>query len=191
MKLTLAVIVMAAAIPAYADFCGSIVGNLVTPNCGFETGNFTGWTLSGNPGFISITTDAHSGNSAAEFGAVGSPTTLTLSTTLATSPGTATLDFWLKNLGGPVNLFDVVWDGNVVFNITNANAFAYTEETLTLSALGNDTLAFNFQQNPSFWHFDDVSVVQTAGSVPEPSSVVLLLTVLGCFCATLRRKVQN
>ncbi|MEO5960247.1 MAG: carbohydrate binding domain-containing protein, partial [Opitutaceae bacterium] len=73
-------------------------GPLVNP--GFETGDFTGWTLSGNSGFISITNDAHSGDFAASFGAVGSQTLLA-QTVVATVPGaTYTVDFWLRNLAG-------------------------------------------------------------------------------------------
>src|SRR5947207_636214 len=48
-------------------------------NPGFETGTFSGWTLTGNTGFSGITNDpavVHSGNFAAVFGAVGSLTFL-------------------------------------------------------------------------------------------------------------------
>ena len=46
---------------AKADDCFSVVGNMVT-NCGFETGDFTGWTV--NPSGTAFVTDpsAHSGN---------------------------------------------------------------------------------------------------------------------------------
>jgi hypothetical protein len=62
---------------AYAagSVCNAVAGNLVA-NCGFETGDFTGWTLTGNPGFISIIssgtgnggTSPNSGNFAAQRG---------------------------------------------------------------------------------------------------------------------------
>ena len=43
------------AAPAFAqDACQSVSGNLVT-NCGFETGDFTGWTPGGNFEFSSVT----------------------------------------------------------------------------------------------------------------------------------------
>lgn len=41
-------------------------------NGGFETGDFTGWTLGGNTGYTGVTGSyAHSGNFGAYFGAGG------------------------------------------------------------------------------------------------------------------------
>ena len=60
---------------------GTARANLLT-NPGFETGNFSGWALTGNSGFISIiTSPVHSGNFAASFGAVGSLTFLSQTVT--------------------------------------------------------------------------------------------------------------
>ena len=54
---------------------GGNAGAVTLVNPGFETDNFTDWTLTGNSGFISIITNpVHSGNFAASFGAIGSLT---------------------------------------------------------------------------------------------------------------------
>ena len=76
----------------------SNAAELVT-NGGFETGNFSGWTLGGNTGFTGVdTASAHSGTYGAYFGAVGS--TGTLSQLLNTVAGqTYTVSFWLSNSG--------------------------------------------------------------------------------------------
>jgi hypothetical protein len=161
-------------------FAVSLRAQLVT-NGGFEsTPDFTGWTLSGNNGFISITDDAHSGTRAASFGAVGSQTFLA-QTVVSTIPGaTYALDFWLKNLGDGSpenpNLFTVSWDGNQLASLSNEPAFGYTEFSYQVTATSSSTvLQFGFQHNPSFWHFDDVSVTETSRGVPDSTSSVLLL----------------
>ena len=54
------------------DICQSVAGNLVA-NCGFETGDFTGWTQSGNLGLHRRHRRrfAFSGNYAAYLGPIG------------------------------------------------------------------------------------------------------------------------
>jgi hypothetical protein len=157
---------------------GQARANLIV-NGGFETGDFTGWTLTGNPGFISIVSGGlqHSGNFAASFGAVGSPTNLSQTQNIATIAGhTYTLDFWLRNDGGPENHFTASFDGVTVVKLDNSSAFGYTEFTFSnLVATSNSTaVSFSFQQNPSFWRFDDVSVEDnTPPAVPEPASLAL------------------
>ena len=59
---------------AAASICDSIAGNVIV-NCGFETGDFTGWTLTGNTGFTGVTSGSpyvNSGTYGAYLGPVGS-----------------------------------------------------------------------------------------------------------------------
>ncbi len=144
--------------------------NLVL-NGGFETGDFSDWTLGGNGGFISITQDAHTGNFAASFGAVGSPTLLSQSQDLATTAGRDyEISFWLKNQGGPTNAFTASFGGTSLISLVNQQASPYTEYRFIATATSNLTsLQFGFRQDPSFWHFDDVVVTEV---VPEPATVV-------------------
>lgn len=146
--------------------------NLVV-NGGFETGDFTGWTLTGNTGFVGIiTSPVHSGNYAASFGAVGSPTFLTQQQNLTTTAGGQyILDFFLRNDGGTPNSFSASWGGSPIFSGSNLGAFGYTEYSFLVTATGSSTvLQFSFQQDPAYFQFDDVSV----SSVPEPTTMLLL-----------------
>lgn len=167
---------------AHADvsYCDSVSGNLVQ-NCGFETGDFTGWTLSGNPGFISVGTDpVNSGTYAAVFGAVGSLTYLSQS--LTTTPGDLyDLSFYLANDGGCDGdcEFDVSWNGTTIYDTTSPpSPLSFTQFAFDgLSATTSSTaLEFSFQQNPAFFQFDDAVVTPETGSpeiIPEPGTFVL------------------
>ncbi len=169
--LLLFVVAGALAVPASA--------NLIV-NGGFETGNFSGWTQGGNPGFTNVITGiAHSGTYAADLGPVGSDGFL--SQTLTTTPGKSyRVSFWLANTAfntptGPVttpNDFGVLWNGHSSFGLVNFPvAFPYGEFFFTDSATSSHTvLTFSFRQDPAFWHLDDVSAV----AVPEPTTLLLL-----------------
>jgi Ca2+-binding RTX toxin-like protein len=147
---------------------GGGASNLVI-NGGFETGDFTGWTV-GNyqPEQILITSNAHSGNFATALGPAGSDGSL--SENLATIAGQHyILQFSLANMSSGANDFSVHWDGTSVFALANAPSQSYTDYTFDVVATDSDThLEFDFRQDPTQWRLDDVSVVTTGTSEPPP-----------------------
>lgn len=180
------------------------ITNIVT-NGGFETGDFTGWTQSGNTSFTGVdSAAANSGDSGAFFGPVG--TLGYISQSLNTVAGmTYELSFFLReefgegdNMspirpgGGPVTSeFQVFWNGVMIFSIPpNTPPGAYTQFNFTgLMATGGTTeLRFGFRNDNSFWDLDDVVAGLTA--VPESLSTIwLAVPVVGMFgFLQLRRK---
>jgi hypothetical protein len=149
--------------------------NLVI-NGDFETGDFTGWMLSGNVAPLSygpqtfITSNAESGQYAAGLGSVGSDGTL--SQNIQTTAGqNYTLDFWLANaIGGPDD-FTVKWNGQTLLALNNASAQGYTEYTFNVvGTAGTSNLEFDFRQDPASWSLDNISVT-AAGSQTANVSV--------------------
>jgi PEP-CTERM motif len=169
---------------------GIATGGELVVNGGFETGDFTGWTLSGNanPPFTSVDPGfAYRGNYGAKLGAVGSDGFL--SQILPTVAGQMyTLSYALENLGGTPNDFGASWGGVSVpgSEFVDGAAFTGTIFTFPLTATSSSTeLKFHFRQDPSFWGLDIVSVQ----AVPEPAS--LALTGLGLLAAAGLRKFRK
>jgi hypothetical protein len=151
------------------------VNNSLLQNGGFESGNFTGWIHSGNSAYTSIMaagTYVHTGTYGVRIGPSGSPDSL--AQTLATVAGqTYFISFWLDNpKAGTPNFVTASWNGNIYFSQTNVPALGWTNIHFlaTASSAGADVLKFNFQNDPAYFGFDDVSVV------PVPATSVAART---------------
>jgi hypothetical protein len=171
-----------------------VQANLIS-NPGFETGDFTGWTLGGagsvnagvqcgNPSF-----PAHSGNCAADLGTGPA----TLSQTLTTVPGGSySLDFWLEltQPGGANDSFSVSWGGSTIFSLSSGQTtpFPYTHEifsSLTATASSTTLIFSGAGQASHVYLVDDVNAVSNA-STPEPSTAAALAIGLGMLVSVLR-----
>ena len=149
---------------------------LVT-NGSFETGDFTGWTLTGNTGFTGVACPGApfagpgDGNCDAFLGPVGAQGTL--SQVLNTIPGRFySINFDFQPDGGQTSFFSAVWDAQpALFSVNNPAASAYQVLHFTALATSASTaLSFNFRDDPGFLKLDSVS----AAVVPEPGSLALL-----------------
>jgi hypothetical protein len=165
-------------------------------NGGFETGDFSGWTLDGSTETNWVDTGIqHGGDFSAIFGEFGKPASITQ--TLATEAGRSyTVTFWLSNLGGAVDntdtasTFEVLAGGASLLSLNDKTATDYAMTQLQFTAVADSTeLAFRFQHDENFWLFDDVAVSElSSGStdVPEPSSMLIL--ALGAGLIGLQRR---
>jgi hypothetical protein len=181
--------------------CAS-AANLIT-NGGFETGDFTGWTVVANatgvtgPGFDGF--NPHSGNFFANLGDTsGAYPFGTLSQTISTVAGQLyTLSFYLSSDGALPNYFDVNWNGTLVTGSALTNVPDqrpnYTLYSFNLLGTGSDTLLFHEQNIPAYWALDDVSLdpAGTTGGVPEPATWAMMLLGFGIVGGAMRARRQR
>jgi len=181
----------------------SWAANIVV-NPGFESGDLTGWTVNNSADLPWIVQgpggrggNPFDGGFYANTGCVGAQcitgTTsqqASLSQLLNTTAGqTYSLSFWFStdNNGAP-NELDVLWNGASILDLgpggTLGSISSFTQFTVGgLLGTGSDTLTFLGRQDPAYNALDDVcvstgSVCAVSSSSPEPSSILLIGSVL-------------
>jgi hypothetical protein len=162
--------------------------NLIT-NGDFETGDFTGWTVT-KAAFESIIFVDHGPGPDTTFGAFFGATSTdfdAISQTFVTTPGALyTLSFFhqVVNTKFPAdNEFRVLFAGAVVFDNLNANP-GFGTFTFNLQAIGPlTTLEFEGRNFPAFDFLDNVSVQ----AAPDAGSSALLLGLAVTGLVFIRR----
>jgi hypothetical protein len=173
---------------AGTSVCGAVPANLVA-NCGFETGDFTSWAITGNilnPGINYYGVDAFDANSGQDGAYMsqdfvdGGTAAVDLSETLSTKAGIMySVQFWLEQDSAPTtgytHAFSATWGGTSIVSLAPTVALpgvagSFTEYSFVETATGASTvLSFAFENDDNYWSFDDVSVAPT----PEPSTCLL------------------
>jgi hypothetical protein len=160
--------------------------NLIV-NGGFETYDFTGWTVGGviaTPDSVVVGPSEHSfRNDVPHTGShealVGSqPEEMALSQTVATTAGEHyTVDFWLMQdqplLAGESDDFSASWNGTTLTSFVDVGQQSgYTEYQFDVTgAAGSDSSTLKFTAaNEGYWDIDDVSVLHGAPNTVQQMS---------------------
>jgi hypothetical protein len=158
-----------------------LVNQPLVQNSGFETGDWTGWTLSNdtisvvdNNGTVSRISP-HSGNYLAALGAETSMGYL--SQTLQTAPSQSyLLSLWLNspNIPGLLtpNEFSVTWNGGILFDQVNIGKIGWTNLQFIVTATSNNTvLQFGERDDPWYLGLDDVNLTAIPAAAFQPTTV--------------------
>jgi uncharacterized protein (TIGR03382 family) len=166
-------------------------GNIVT-NGSFETGSFFGWSVPPNiflpnPGAQIFGINGNGGSSGTFYAALSSTELRFISQVLPTTAGhDYELTFWQRRPSNFPTLFQVRWEGEVIFHSTAAlpDGTNWHPFTVQLHAnINGSFIEFGQQYFPGYVYLDDISVVP----VPAPSAAPLLL-LSGVVALTRRRR---
>ena len=162
--------------------------NLVT-NPGFETGDYSGYTLTGDSSGSYISSPGYN----SDFSAALTTSTANgfLSQTLNTKVGqTYNISFYLESDGATPNTFSLAFGGTTVSSVTNlSSVLVFNQYTAVATATSNSTpLTFTYRDDPGYFYLDNISV--TPAPVPEASTTVSfgVLLALGLGGVVLARK---
>jgi PEP-CTERM motif len=174
-----ALLILTIAQPASAD-------NLLA-NPGFETGDYSGWTVTGP--FLAVQGVGHTGSFSSYCGAGLNDNGTTgdlLSQTFATTQGlNYDVSIWVIGNGGGASEAYISWDNVKVLDLYNMDFPSWTQLEITITAdATTSTVGFGSRNDPSAFNFDDASVTLT----PEPSVLALAGVALAGFVVFRRRK---
>jgi hypothetical protein len=169
--------------------------NLVQ-NGGFETGDFSNWTVTGDTQGAQVVNDggAHSGTYYAKFNAIDGYVDITQTISTPHTPNTPSLYdliFWEKLVDLPPTDFQVFWGSELIADFRNTGSQEWTKyEFDGLSANQQQTqltFAFKVFDPQSFFGLDDISV---SGQAPEPGSLMLLGSGVLALAGVARRQLM-
>ena len=195
--------------PAWAaDVCQA--GNNLIANCGFESGTFDGWTVSGTDAPVQEgnlygveaadpfpTATGGTAPSSGDFQAYfldQATHPITLSQTFGTKVGTTyTVSFALAqyDVNDPfdtsfVNSLAASFGGSTLLSLTNSADFGYTTYTYdVLATSSTSTFAIVTSDTTGEFLVDSVSV---AAPVPEPAAPLMVVAGLGLLASIARRR---
>lgn len=160
-------------------------------NGGFETGNFSGWSV--NSFATSVQSDyggflPYSGNYFASLGNIGGLGSLRQ--TVSTSAGaTYLLSMRLGSDGETPNAFRVDWNGTTVYDQTDLPSTSGTYQLLSFYVLGtgSDTLTLYNRDDLGYLALDNVSIVPEIDPATGGSALSLVAGVIAMIEQRRRR----
>jgi hypothetical protein len=171
--------ILAATVSSVLSLAGTQAYANLVQNPGFESGDFTGWTIgspaSFNYGSSVLSTDPHSGTHSAFLEAA--PGTATLSQAIPVTAGDVyDVSFWLATVSGDGSSFGAYFGGVLLLSGAGSGA-GYNEYNYTGLAAGTGVISFSFARDDAF-ELDDISVTDiTQTGVPDAASTAGLLWI--------------
>jgi hypothetical protein len=164
-------------------------------NGGFESGDFTGWTGTGDTTFNGVQCpgpgpSVFQGNCSAFFGPVGTTGGITQTVTSLVVGTDYVISFAFQPDGGTPSSFSATFGGLPLINLANPpGSFLGPFQVLSFTRQATATseaLAFNFRDDPGFISLDAVSI---SVAVPEPATLAMLgIGFVGLWIGRRRRQ---
>lgn len=168
----------------------TVRANLII-NGGFETGNFSGWTLNnGTYAYTHVSLGGRGGPLDYADYSGGLYSMDWISQTIGTTVGASYLiRLYLDSPGGSITEFKVLFGQTQLvdsWDMGNSGGWKLFEWTATASTTSTP-LAIGLRHDPSHFRLDDISV-EAITAVPEPGSLLALGCLIGSgVCLRYRR----